>query len=108
MQLKQFVGACIIADHGRNLRGSYFRLCQKSVRVESQRYALNDAAQHAPCRGGWPLRLLYFIRISQLIVDVFTVLEHLLIVARDEGIFMGIFARSFGDTDRLEAWERDC
>ena len=42
----------------------------------------------------------------KLVVDIFTVLEQALVIARDKGIFVDCFSWSFGNTDRSVVFGR--
>jgi len=100
MQFKQLVGQRIVAHHGGDLGGRDLRFREKGVGVELQGHALEDATEHAAREGRIAVQARFGTWIGEFVVDVFAVLENLLVVTRDEGIFVSGLARSLGDTNR--------
>ncbi len=105
VQFKELGGERIVADHGGDLGGRNLGFRKKGVGVEPQGDTFDDAAKHAARKGGVAVQA-WLCRVEEFVVDIFAVLEDLLVVARDEGIFVSGLAGSLGDANRSAGWAR--
>ena len=99
MQLKEIVRALVVADECGDLGRGDFRLGKEGIGIELHRDAIQDTAKY-PLGRRMPIRSGPLIGKLKFVVDILAVLEQTLLVARDEGIFVGSLAGAFGDAYR--------